>query len=206
MTYCCLDTKEDSLMVHSYQENKQFYTISELRNYGLSYYKINRMVETGHLERLNRSTYRNTAYQGDESDFAIASAYAPKGVICMLSAARYYSLTTFLPDSVDVAIERSMKISTLPDWPSIHIWYFPRDRYTTGVVDHSDAGGSFKIYDIEKTVADVLYYRNKVGIEETKEILKNYLARRDRNIVKLHRYADILRCGRILSTYLEVLL
>ena len=60
--------------------------------------------------------------------------------------------------------------------------------------------------DIEKTVVDVLYYRNKVGIEETREILRNYLSRKERDLVKLHRYADNLGCGKILSTYLEVLL
>ena len=59
---------------------------------------------------------------------------------------------------------------------------------------------------MEKTVADILFYRNKVGIEETKEVLVNYLARKERNLNKLHRYAKELRCEKILSTYLEVLL
>ena len=35
---------------------------------------------------------------------------------------------------------------------------------------------------LEKTVVDILYYRNKIGIEETREILKNYLSRTDRNL------------------------
>ena len=65
---------------------------------------------------------------------------------------------------------------------------------------------AFRIYDMEKTVADILFYRNKVGIEETKEVLVNYLARKERNLNKLHRYAKELRCEKILSTYLEVLL
>ena len=193
-------------MASTFQSKKQFYSVSELRNSGLSYYRINKMTEAGLLERMNRSTFRNTTYTGNESDFAIASAYAPKAVICMLSAARYYNLTTFLPDSVDVAIERSMKISTIPEWPSMNIWYFSRDRYEAGVVTASDEGGTFRIFDIEKTVADVLSFRNRIGIEETREILKNYLRRKQRNLVKLHRYADSLGCGRILSTYLEVLL
>ena len=60
--------------------------------------------------------------------------------------------------------------------------------------------------EFEKTVIDILYYRNKVGIEETKEVLKNYLAKPDRNLIQLRRYADALGCGKILGTYLEVLL
>ena len=41
--------------------------------------------------------------------------------------------------------------------------------------------------------------------EETKEILMNYLNRNDRDINKLYRYAEQLKCIDILRTYLEVL-
>ena len=47
---------------------------------------------------------------------------------------------------------------------------------------------------------------NKIGIEETREILKNYLSRPDRNLNTLYRYAAQLNCAKILNTYLEVLL
>ncbi|MCR4723294.1 MAG: hypothetical protein K5629_05910 [Eubacteriales bacterium] len=186
--------------------DRHFFSITELLGQGLTYYRINKLVEDGILKKLNNKTYENTQYQGEVSDFAVVAAYASKGVFCMMTAARHYELTTYLPDAVDVAIERNMKISTLPDWPSVHIWYYPRLRYETGVSTITDDTGAYRIYDIEKTVTDILYYRNKVGIEETKEILTNYLKREDRDLVRLHRYADSLGCGKILATYLEVLL
>lgn len=186
--------------------DRHFISIAELLGGGLTYYRINKLVENGTLIKLNNKTYENTQYKGEESDFAVIAAYAPKGVFCMMTAARFHGLTTFLPDVVDVAIERNMKISTLPDWPSVKVWYFPRLRYETGVSSVTDNEGTYKIYDVEKTVADILYYRNKIGIEETKEILTNYLKRADRDLVRLRRYADALGCGKILSTYLEVLL
>ena len=186
--------------------NKQFFSTKELYDLGYSYYRIMKMVDKGELVKLNKSTYENTSYTGDVDDFSAVCAYIPKGVICMLSAARFYELTTYLPDAVDVAIERNMKVSTLPEWPRLHFWYFPQGRYEAGIVTAQDEGGEFRIYDIEKTVADILYYRNKIGIEETREILKNYLSKADRNLPALHRYAEKLGCGKILGTYLEVLL
>lgn len=185
---------------------QRFYSITDLRGLGLSYYKINKMVEQHLLSKMNNKMYENAAYSGDESDYVAAMAYAPKGVICMMTAARYYGLTNYLPDAVDIAIERNMKVSTLPEWPQIHFWYFPQGRYETGIITGQDEGGEFRIYDIEKTVVDILYYRNKIGIEETGEILKNYLSKEDRNLPALHRYAEKLGCGKILGTYLEVLL
>ena len=188
------------------QPDRHFYSVSELLAAGLTYYKINRLVDGGRLIRLNNKVYENTAYTGEESDFAFAGVYAPKGVICMMSAARHYGLTTFLPEGVDIAIERNMKISTLPDWPRLNLWYFPEKRYRTGMSTSSDNACEFSVYDAEKTVVDILYYRDRVGIEETKEVLKNYLSREDRDLIKLHRYADDLGCKKILGTYLEVLI
>ena len=186
--------------------DRHFLAVSDLLSAGFSYYKINKLVAEGKLIKLNNKMYENTAYSGEVSDFSVVSAYAPKGVLCMMTAVRYYALTTYLPDSVDIAIERNMKISTMPEWPSINIWYFPEKRYNTGIVRIADAAGEYRIYEIEKTVIDILYYRNKVGIEETKEVLRNYLARPDRDLIRLRRYADTLGCKKILGTYLEVLL
>ena len=181
--------------------DKRYYNISDLISMGLSYYKIKNLVAEGKLNKLNKSLYENSNFEGDTNDFETVCAYVHQGVICMLTAARFYSLTNYIPDSIDIAIDRKMKISSYPDNPSINAWYFSSERYEEEVTDK----GNFKIYSIEKTVVDIIYYRNRVGIEETKEVLKNYLARNDRDLVKLHRLASRLGCIKILKTYLEVL-
>ena len=186
--------------------NQKYYTTNELKAMGYSYYKIGQMEECSKLHRINRTTYENTAYTGDENDFINAAAYAPNGVICLMSAARYYELTNFLPDVVDIAIDRKKKVSTLPAWPEIKVFYFDPKRISTGVVEVTEGGDSFRIFDIEKTVVDIIYYRNKIGIEETSEILHNYLRRQDRRIDRLYTYAKMLRCESIVRTYLEVLI
>ena len=132
-------------------------------------------------------------------------AYAPKGVICLLSAAVYYQLTTFIPDAVDVAIPRKAKVSTMPDWPQMNVHYFTDDRYKLGIETVREGRNEFRVYDMEKTVADIVFYREEVGIEETKEILVTYLQRRDRNLNRLLRYAEMLKCEKAMRGYLEVL-
>ena len=188
-----------------FAENKKFITTSELKDLGYSYYKIGKLEEQGILSRVNRSTYENLTYTGDENDFFSAEAFVPNGVICLMSAARYYELTNFLPDAVDVAIERKKKVNTLPEWPVIRLFYFDPSRMDLGVTEVRDGDNCFHIFDIEKTVVDIIYYRNKIGIEETAEVLRNYLKRRDRQIDRLYAYAKRLRCDKIIRTYLEVL-
>ena len=66
------------------------------------------------------------------------------------------------------------------------------------------AKNEFQIYDIEKTVVDIVFYREKVGIEETREILINYLKRKDRNLNQLLKYAELMKCDKVLRHYLEM--
>lgn len=186
--------------------DKKIVTIDELKKMKITYYHVNRLVEQGILKKLNKSAYENIGYQGEESDYIYVYAYVPSGVICLLSAAQYYGLTTYRPDAIDVSIQRKGKIITLPDWPEIKLWYFDDIRQNTGINEMEVCGEKVSIYDMEKTVIDIIYYRNKIGIEETKEIITNYLKRTDRDINKLCRYAGKLKCKTILDTYLEVLL
>lgn len=185
--------------------DQMIFSVDELKKAGYSHYKINQLVEDGTPLKLNKKYYENTEYNGEESDFYYVQAYAPKGVVCLMSAASYYNLTTFRPDSVDVAIQRKAKISTMPDWPVLSVYYYADDRFKTGIETVQEGRNHFKIYDVEKTVVDIVCFREKVGIEETKEILVNYLRRKDRNLNRLLRYAEMLKCGEVMKTYLEVL-
>lgn len=186
-------------------ENQMIISVDELKDAGCSYYIINKMVEDGRLIKLNKKYYENTYYKGDGFDFYYVAAYAPKGVVCLMSAASYYNLTTYRPDSIDVAIHRKARISTVPDWPPMSVYYYTDDRFETGVQVVKEGKNHFKIYDIEKTVVDIVSFREKIGIGETKEVLLNYLRRKDRNLNRLLRYAELLKCDDVIKRYLEVL-
>lgn len=187
------------------EKDRKIFSMKELKDLGLSQYKISKLVEDGKLVKLNKSYFENADYTGEESDFYYAEAYAPQGVICLLSAAVYYNLTTFIPESVDVAIPRKAKVSTIPDQPRMNVHHYTDDRHELGITCVKEGGNRFRIYDIEKTVVDIVFYREKVGIEETKEILVNYLQRKDRNLNRLLKYAELMKCDDTLRKYLEVL-
>lgn len=175
--------------------------IEELKKQGLSYYKINQLVEKGILKKLNKRYYENMNYTREVTDFSYIPAYILQGVICLMSAAVYYDLTNYMPHSVDVAIQRKSRVSTLPDWPNIDLYYYTDYRYNLGIEENN----GIRIYDIEKTVVDIICYRERMGIDIAKEVLVNYLRRKDRNLNKLIRYADKCKCEDIMRTYLEVL-
>ena len=192
---------------YSKVSNEQLiFSIQELKDKGLSYYKINQLVKQGILIKLNKKYYENTNFDGEESDFYYAYAYVPNGVICLLSAAVHYNLSTHRPDAIDIAIPRKARVSTLPEWPELKIYYFTDERFSVGAEIIEVGKNKFRIYDVEQTVGDIVFYREKLGVEETKEVLNNYHHRKDRNLNKLIRYAEMLKCEDTINKYLEVLI
>ena len=179
--------------------------MQELKDMGFSQYKVSKLVDEGKLIKLNKSFYENVDYQGEESDFYYTEAYAPNGVVCLLSAAVYYNLTTYIPEAVDVAIPRKANVSTMPERLQMNIHHFTDERHELGITEVKEGKNGFRIYDVEKTVVDIVFYREKVGIEETKEILVSYLRRKDRNLNRLLKYAERMKCDKTLRQYLEVL-
>ncbi len=192
-------------MAEQMDNSTKFITGTKLKEEGLSYYRIKCLTQEGYLKKVNHTTYENLHYVGEENDFYSASSYVPKGVICLLSAASYYGLSHYVPDAVDIAIDRKARVTSLPDSPRLRLYYFDAKRLRMGRKVIHEGNNSFVIFDCEKTIIDILAYRNKVGIEEMKEILTTYLTRKDRDLNRLDAYAKALKCEKILRTYLEVL-
>lgn len=68
------------------------------------------------------------------------------------------------------------------------------------------AGNMVPVYDLERTICDVIRSRNKLGTETFLSALKMYAASTKKNLNKLNTYATQLRIANVLRQYLEVLL
>ncbi|MFR6101307.1 MAG: type IV toxin-antitoxin system AbiEi family antitoxin domain-containing protein [Christensenellales bacterium] len=68
------------------------------------------------------------------------------------------------------------------------------------------AGNMVPVYDLERTICDVIRSRNKLGTETFLSALKMYAASPKKNLNKLNTYATQLRIANVLRQYLEVLL
>ncbi len=186
--------------------NKQYISREYLINLGFSSYQIRKLVKSNDLFPVNKKYYENLQYEGEYNDFYAVPAYVNKGVVCLLSAAVYYGLTTYRPTEINVAIPRNHYKKDYPDFPVIHIYSFSKKRYEIGRVRIIEDENEFWIYDKEKTVCDILFYRNKLGFEVFVEVFQNYMKLTDRDINLLMKYAKDLRVEPLLRKYLEVML
>ncbi|MFD0958317.1 type IV toxin-antitoxin system AbiEi family antitoxin domain-containing protein [Paenibacillus chungangensis] len=186
---------------HGFARTKDFITA------GISPYYIKKLESIGEIERVKQGVYRQAGQINElPNEMVEVSKLVPKGVICLLSALSYYELTTYNPWEYHVAIHRFGKKPKLPDYPPIKIIYLADAQFNIGIDEISIDGSAVKIYDREKTICDMVRYREKIGIDLMKEGLRNYLQSRHKNITRLVSYADKLRIRTVLQKYLEVLI
>lgn len=165
------------------------------------YAQLLKKVHNGDLVRLKAGVFAQAETLA--SPIVDIRKIVPDGILCLYSAWSYYELTTQIPSSICVAIKRGRKV-VLPDFPDISLYRFTDSILKIGITKARIGGLSLPIYDLERSVCDALRYRNKIGIETSSEIIRNYLSRKDRDLAKLHLYAKSLRVNNLLSTYLEI--
>jgi predicted transcriptional regulator of viral defense system len=86
------------------------------------------------------------------------------------------------------------------------LYYWNETAYSLGKTTVLIDNASIPIYDLEKTICDVIRHRNKMGLDVMKEILKNYVKRKDRNLNRLERYARQLNIQNKVNVIIELLL
>jgi predicted transcriptional regulator of viral defense system len=128
----------------------------------------------------------------------------PDGVICLASALTFYDLTTFNPSEIYVAIPNAAKAPKI-DFPPLRVFYF-RERFYKPGIEHIEVPNcTIKIYSKEKTICDMFRYRNKYGEDLALEGLKNYLSRKEANVNKLRKYAEVCQVKTVMMPYLKAL-
>jgi predicted transcriptional regulator of viral defense system len=165
---------------------------------------LKELIEKNEIVKVKRGLYKLSTVN-ISNELSDVSRILPKGIICLGSALSYYELTTYNPIEYHVAIYRKDKV-ILPDYPPIKLFYFSEKEYKTGISEIKDNEITIKIYDMEKTICDCIRYRNKIGIDIMKESLNNYLSKKEKDITKLFKYAEILRISKIVKQYLDVLI
>jgi len=188
-------------LIQIFKKNKGYLKSSEITGRKMRY-RLNELIEQGGASRLKRGVYILNEEISKRQMIDIGRI-VPGGVLCLYSAWYFYDLTVSIPDMFHVAINKSRKIS-LPDFPLLKLVYLQKEYFELGVVIKNIEGINVQVYDLEKCVCDAVKYRNKVGMETTSEILRNYLALDIRNLDKLIKYAKIMRVYNTLKMYLEV--
>jgi len=164
------------------------------------WYQLKKLIHSNEVVKLKNGFYCMPKYGIIEQNREVAEII-PSGVFCLFSAWQHHNLTTQNPVEYHIAIKRDEKIS-IPDYPPIKIYRWSDFFFNMGIIQHN----AIKIYDIEKSVCDAVRFRNKVGMDITLEVVKNYVRSEHRNFDKLAKYARQMKIENIMQNIIMPML
>ncbi len=194
---------ESQLIEDFFKEHGGIVETWQLREAGFTHYQLNNLMDSRQVVKLKQGLYKWN--EPDRDEMSDVARIVPNGVFCIFTACQYYEISTFTSSEYHLAIPKKSKV-VLPEYPPIKLYYWEETSYTTGITQINKDGIIIQIYDLEKTVCDMIRQRNKIGPDTVKEVVKNYLQRKDRNLATLTRYAKELSIGQYVSGYINMLL
>ncbi len=179
-----------------------FFRTKDLNEQGITNYKISKLVDEGVLEKVYQGVYA----LGDVEKIEIRdiNVIIENGVVSLKSAAYYYRLLDGEEGKIEITLNRDQKPPKLP-YEFFSYYYTTSKFFEIGLNVIDQDGRTLKIYDVERTVCDIIRHRSKYDSYIVREVIENYLKSKTCDIDKLLDYANQLRVRSIVENYLEIL-
>jgi predicted transcriptional regulator of viral defense system len=185
--------------------HKGYARMKEMKASGIHTREILKAVDGGDIVKVKAGLYRLSQLELGESSGLVEVCLAiPKAVISLSSALAFHELTTFVPTAITYAIPRANKPLKLSH-PPTESFYFSEAQYKAGIEHHETKAGHIRLYGVEKTICDCFRYRNRLGEDIAIEGIKTYFRRRDWNLNKLMKFAEICRVEGIITQYAKAI-
>ena len=193
-------------LIKIFEKNKGFARMKDMREAGIQTRDIAAAVDKGKIEKLKPGLYKLADYSFDENEsFASVCNANKNAVICLLSAASYHELTTFNPFEVYAAVPMNTPRFNI-EYPPVKLFYFSTKVYKPGIEEINTNSGRIRVYNKEKTIADLFRYLNKMGEDIVLESLKTYVRNKDKSIPKLIELARQTGVYKKMEPYLKGML
>jgi predicted transcriptional regulator of viral defense system len=182
-----------------------FFRPSDVLPLDVSFYRLQRYVAEGVVEKVNGGLYRLMEVEPNEFEtIAMVATAVPNAIVCLLTALRVYGIGTQSPHEIWIALDRKgRKPRRAP--ARLRIMRFSGVMLTYGVVQRPMLGVTVSITSPARTVVDCFRYRNKVGLDVAIEALRDLVRSKGASIQEISRTAEVCRIRTVIGPYLEAL-
>lgn len=165
-----------------------YFHTKQLKDIGFTDRKLLSLQQEGQLLKIRKGLYRNADLFLQDQSFLDVCYAVPYAIITGFSALSYYGLTTHIPQHISIAIPKEKQAPRII-YPPVVALRQNTKKFHKHIVVVKRGKYSFNIYDMEKVVCDTIKNRNKMGTDTMKEVLREYLKRKDKNMLKLYETA-----------------
>ena len=161
---------------------------------------IKQLVDEGYIIKVSRGLYVKP--DKDINEFYIIGQQYKSGIFSHNTALYFYDLTDRTPFELDMTFPSNVRISN----ELVNSHYINKEKFEIGLITKElEDGTTIRLYNMERTICDIIRDRNKIDSQIFNTALKEYMKRNDKNLNLLYEYAKKFNILRILKTYLEVM-
>ena len=139
-----------------------------------------------------------------EDNYYVFGLSMPNVIYSHMTALYFHGLSIKAPNDVyDITVKRS--------YNSVHlrkhnVFYVDNDIYELGLTEiETLMGNKVKVYDIERCICDIIRSKNRMDLELIKHSVKEYIKRKDKDLVKLSLYAEKLGIKEVVMDYVSMM-
>lgn len=183
------------------KQNNGIITTKQIEEIGISRVHIKQFIEKGIIERIKKGIYISSDMIEDE--FYIFQLKNKNAIFSYNTAMYLFKETERTPDKIDVTVYSGYNVQRFPN--NIKVHYVKKDLLNLGVmmVD-SPSGFKIKVYNMERTICDILKGRNTgVDKEQTNKFIRNMIMHNQVDLNKIWQYAKKLKCEKKLENVME---
>lgn len=186
------------------KENNGVVTAAILSDKGILRGNLKKLVDEGKLEKTARGVYILPEIWEDE--FVNLQARFKKGIFSNETALFLWDLTDQTPNRYDMTFPHNYNLTNVKS-EGVNCSRVKQEWYAEGKTQLESPGGNrITVYNMERTLCDILRKRGGINTGIITEAFKRYTARNDKNIPLLSEYAKMFRVEEKVRSYLEVLI
>lgn len=185
-------------------KNNGYITTKEAMDNNIPRVYLSKMVKNKKLIRINRGHYVSNSILID--DFYKIIKKSKNAVYSHNTALYLHNLSDRTPLKYDITVPSGYNGSLQKDI-DVNLFYIKRDLLKLGLTTiNSPLGQLINVYDVERTICDIIKNRNKIDKEVFSKALKYYSNLKQKDLSKLIKYAEKLGIKKKVMEYMEVIL
>lgn len=193
--------KNIEILKNYIENNNGIILASDLKKLNIHKQYLKLLCDEGYVERKEKGVYVKKGK--NVNDFFLIQQRYKTGIFSHNTALYFYHLTDRTPLKYDMTFKNNIRVND----EIIEPHYIKQDKYELGIIElELQDKTTIKLYDLERTIIDILRDRNKIDLQIFNTAMKEYMKRKDKNLIKLSKYAKEFKIEKILKKYMEVLL
>ena len=198
--------RQSDLLIKKIEENNGIVTTKSMIKNGIHKDTIKTLAEKGEIIKIASGLY---GFPNEDIDEYIYFMHrVPKGIFSHGTAAYLHGLCTRMPIIYVMTVKTGSNVSRIKtEKNNIVFKYSKKEIFDLGKIKIINPyGREISVYDRERTVLDVIKDKNRIDSQVFSETLKTYFSSKNKNLIKLSRYAAEMNMEKELKIYTEVLL